>query len=210
MNIRLWAILVAVLIALGGFSWWLSNQQSGPQREEVKLPSDEKLKEITRPRAATKPKTATMQPGRVVVLNTNRGKIEFVLYEKDCPKTTARIAELVQTGAYNGVGFPRAENWVIQTDLATTEVPPMGIEVAKGLLFEKGSVGMARASEIDSNLSVFYITLEPAHHLDLHYTNFGRVIDGMDVARKITLGDRIETATLRPLTDTDRKILRKS
>ncbi len=33
----------------------------------------------------------------------------------------------------------RVENWVIQTDPARKEVPMMGIEVAKGLLFDQGS-----------------------------------------------------------------------
>jgi len=207
MNIRLWAILVALLAAMGAFSWWLSTQHSKPEREDVKMPSAKQLDEMTNPKRPKLAK-ATFQPGRVVVLNTNRGKIEFVLYEKDCPKTTARIVQLVQGGDYNGVAFPRAENWMIQTDPANREVPPIGIEVAKGLLFEKGSVGMARASDNTySNTSVFFIALEPAHHLDLRYTSLGRVISGTDVAGKIVMGDQIKTASLRPLTAADRKRL---
>jgi cyclophilin family peptidyl-prolyl cis-trans isomerase len=207
MNVRLWAILAVLLVVMGAFSWWLSTQQIRPQREEIKMPSAQKLNEMTNPKPPKLP-NATLQPGRVVVLKTNRGKIEFVLYEKDCPKTTARMVKLVQGGDYNGVTFPRAENWIIQTELANRDVQPIGIEVAKGLLFDKGSVGMARAADNTvSNTSVFFIALRPAHHLDLKYTCFGRVISGMDVAAKIVTGDQIETASLRPFTAADRKHL---
>ena len=204
MNIRLWALLAALLVACGGISWWLSQQQNRPEREAIKVP--ENLDQMANPKPV-KLKTSTLRPGRVVVLNTNRGKIEFVLYEKDCPTTTARIAKLVQSGAYGGVGFPRAEPWVIQTDPANEEVDGMAIEVAKGLLFDEGSVGMAHAGDPNSNTSVFFIALKPSHHLDLKFTDFGRVISGMEVARKIAVGDQIITATLRPFSDSDRKRL---
>ena len=41
---------------------------------------------------------------------------------------------------------------------------------------------------------------------NFQYTNFGRVIKGMGVAMRIKLGDVIKTATLRPLTQADRKL----
>lgn len=179
----------------------MNKEQMQPQRQQLQVP-----KEITDAEKQPPLKTATKDPGRVVVLNTNRGTIEFVLFEKDCPKTTARIADLVQRGKYNGVKFPRAENWVIQTEQAKEKVPPMDIEVAKDLTHAKGSVGMARPADPHMNTSVFYITLEPAHHLDLQYTNFGRVINGMDTAMKIRKGDVIKTATVRPLTAADKKL----
>jgi len=213
MNIRLWGILAILLVALGGVSWLLSRQQNAPQREEVKPPPEiakQIDKQMGRSSAPPKIKNSTHAPGRVVVLNTTRGTIEFVLFEKDCPKTTARIADLAGSGAYNGVKFPRVEGWVIQTEAAKKTVAPMGLEIAKGLTHAKGSVGMARTSDPNMNTSVFYITLEPAPHLDLQYTNFGRVIKGIDVAMKIKLGDVIKTATVRPLTDADRKLFNEA
>lgn len=207
MNIRLWGILVILLAALGGVSWLLSKQQTGPETEKLKPPSDEAVKNMNQGPKPVKLKNATKEPGRVVVLDTTRGQIEFILYEKDCPKTTKRITDLVQAGAYNGVTFPRVENWVIQTDLAKKQVPTMGIEVTNGLTHVKGTVGMARAADLNSNTSVFYITLQSAPQLDLDYTNFGRVIRGMDVATKIKLGDKIKSATLRPSTPADKQTL---
>lgn len=203
MNIRLWGLLGALVAALAATSLMLSKQKLGPERVEIKPPTQQQIEAMTKPRPV-RIKTATLQPGRVVVVHTNRGTIEFVLYEKDCPKTTTRVADLVRSGAYNGVEFTRAEDWVIQTNSATTEVQPMGIEVAKGLLFDKGTVGMAHAGDANSNTSVFFIALKPAHHLDMKFTAFGRIISGMEVARRIAVGDRIETATLRPLSKVDR------
>ena len=205
MNTKLWGLLAVLLVALGCMSWWLSVRQDGPERVPSKIPSKEQLEQMNKPRAAPEAPKASKAPGRVVVLSTNRGVIEFVLYEKDCPKTTARIAELVGGGFYNGVKFPRVENWVIQTQPAKKQVTPMGIEIVNGLTHAKGAVGMARPSDPNGNTSVFYIALEPAYHLDLQYTNFGRVTNGMDVAMKIKVGDVIKTAKLRPLTDADKK-----
>lgn len=207
MNIRLWGILVILLAALGTTSWFLSNQQSRPQSVRLKPPDPQAVEKMMGKQP--EPKKATRQPGQVVVLETSHGKIEFVLFQKDCPKTTSRIANLVAGGFYNGVTFPRVEGWVIQTDRARREVPPMGLEIAAGLTHAKGTVGMARTDDPNSNTSVFYITLEPAPHLDSRYTNFGRVIKGMDVAQKIQLNDKIRKAYLRPLTAADRLALEK-
>lgn len=209
MNSRLWGILAILLLALGGMSWYLSRQQTTPEITKLKQPSEQDMKRMTESQKPVKLKKATKEPGRVVVLNTTRGKIEFVLYEKDCPKTTTRIAELVQGGFYDGVTFPRVEGWVIQTEPAKRDVPPMGLELTQGLTHAKGTVGMARPADPNANTSVFYITLEPAPHLDSGYTNFGRVIVGMDVAAEIGLKDKITTATIRPPTAADKLALQK-
>lgn len=150
---------------------------------------------------------ATLQPGRVVELHTTKGQIDFVLFEEDTPKTSARIADLVQKGCYDGVKFPRVEpDFVIQTDACKKEEPePMGLEIAEGLKFPKGAVGMARTSDPNSNTSVFFITSEPAPHLNYDYTSFGRVIRGMDVVKNIKVGDKIEKALVREANENDIK-----
>ena len=149
---------------------------------------------------------ATLEPGRVVTLRTSRGEISFVLFEKDVPKTSKRIADLVGRGRYDGVLFERVEDWVIQTGECKKETPrPMNIEVIDGLVHAKGAVGMARSADYKSNTSVFYIVTEPQPYLDGEYTVFGRVISGMDVAMKIKIGDPIVSAQVRPMTPDDRK-----
>lgn len=207
MSIRLWGILVLLLAALGGVSVFLSGLQTRPETVKLKPPSEETMKMATAQQVELK--TATKEPGRVAVVNTARGKIEFVLFEKDCPKTTARIVQLAENGFYDGTAFPRVEDWVIQTLPANREVAPMGVELTKGLSHVRGTVGMARAQDPNSNTSVFYILLQPAPHLDSGYTNFGRVIRGMDVADKIQLNDQIKSVTVRPSTDSDKAALKK-
>ena len=50
---------------------------------------------------------------------------------------------------------------------------------------------MARAQDPDSADSQFYITLGTQPHLDHNYTVFGQVIEGMDVVRRIKVGDKM-------------------
>ena len=53
----------------------------------------------------------------------------------------------------------------------------------------RGTVAMARTDKPDSANSQFFIVFYPHFGLDHHYTNFGRVIAGMDVADAIERGE---------------------
>ena len=57
---------------------------------------------------------------------------------------------------------------------------------------------MARAQSPDSAGSQFYICLEDAHFLDHNYTVFGHVTSGLDVARRVKIGDVMQV-TIEPL-----------
>ncbi len=50
---------------------------------------------------------------------------------------------------------------------------------------------MARTDEPDSAGSQFYITLGEQHRLDKQYAVFGKVVQGLDVVKKIQIGDKI-------------------
>ena len=51
---------------------------------------------------------------------------------------------------------------------------------------------MARgADKSRNNDSQFFITKSDASWLDGEYTNFGQVIEGMDVVKKIAIGDKM-------------------
>lgn len=206
MKIWVWAALAVMIVALVGASIWVSKPEEGPRRVEVAGELERVVeKHSLEPKQDAPIKEGKMNLGRVVTLDTNKGTIEFVLFEKDCPKTTRRIADLVSGGKYDGVKFWRVESFVIQTDDAKQQVPPMGCEVLKGLNNVKGTVAMARAQSPDSNTSQFYILKEPQPHLDMSYTVFGRVIRGMDVVLGICPDDVIKRATIRPLTSADNK-----
>ena len=198
-KMRMWALLIVLLAALGGLSAWLAAPPL-PKHERVDL--NQQL-----PPSAGKVADATLEPGRVVSLSTNTGTIDFVLFEEDCPNTTSRIVSLVEEGCYDGVKFERVEEGaLIQNALCKKKVKGIDTEVRKRLTHAKGAVGMARIGrDYKSNTSVFYILMEPAPSLDLEYTVFGRVISGMDVVMKIRVGDTIRRATGRELTEADRK-----
>ena len=200
-NIKVWILLALAVGGFAGVSHLLSRTTKGYK------PQIEELKQQFPPSTRKDLKEATLSPGRVVQLNTSKGVIKFVLFEKDCPKTTKRIAELVDEGCYDHVKFGRVEkDTLIQTTKCKKDVPGMETELAKGMTHAKGSVGMARVGrDYESNTSAFYILLEPQPHLDMEYTNFGRLIRGMDVAMRIEEGDVIESAQVRPLTDADRQ-----
>jgi peptidyl-prolyl cis-trans isomerase B (cyclophilin B) len=53
------------------------------------------------------------------------------------------------------------------------------------------------AQTTPSSGSQFYITLAPQPSLDGEYTVFGQVTQGMDVAQKIAVGDKIESVTIQ-------------
>jgi peptidylprolyl isomerase len=53
----------------------------------------------------------------------------------------------------------------------------------------RGSVSMARAESPDSANSQFFIVYYPRFALDRKYTNFGRVIGGMDIVDAIAKGE---------------------
>ena len=53
----------------------------------------------------------------------------------------------------------------------------------------RGTVSMARTDQPDTANSQFFIVFYPHFALDRHYTNFGRVIAGMDIADAIVRGE---------------------
>jgi len=55
--------------------------------------------------------------------------------------------------------------------------------------FERGTVGMARASSVDSANSQFFICFDNASFLNNKYTVIGKVVQGMDVVDRINRGE---------------------
>jgi len=61
----------------------------------------------------------------------------------------------------------------------------------------EGALGMARAQSPDSAGSQFYFALQPLPQLDGNYTVFGVITDGLDVMKKLRIGDAIESVEIR-------------
>jgi cyclophilin family peptidyl-prolyl cis-trans isomerase len=137
-----------------------------------------------------------------VTLATTEGVIKFKFYPQDAPETVKRIVQLIQQGFYNGLKWHRVEpNFVIQTgDPLGTGSGGSGQKLKaefNNRRHVEGTVAMARGGDPDSADSQFYITLGTFPHLDHSYTVFGQVIEGMDVARRIKVGDKVISMSVR-------------
>lgn len=136
-----------------------------------------------------------------VRIKTAHGDIVFKLLPNVAPITVTRIQELVKVGFYNGLIFHRViPGFVIQGgDPSGTGSGGSGKKLKaefSDLVHEKGSVAMARAQDINSADSQFYISLGKHPHLDGKYTIFGKVTEGMDVLDKVKQGDKMLSVTL--------------
>jgi cyclophilin family peptidyl-prolyl cis-trans isomerase len=140
----------------------------------------------------------------IVDIVTPKGTIKMEIYKAEAPNTSANFLDLVGKGFYNGLTFHRVEDWVVQggdptgtgtgdyIDPKTHEKRLIKLEVSPALKHDSpGTVAMARTPDPDSASCQFYITLKPADFLDGKYAVFGHVIDGMDVVRKIAIGDKM-------------------
>jgi cyclophilin family peptidyl-prolyl cis-trans isomerase len=137
-----------------------------------------------------------------VIVQTSEGVIKFKFYSNDAPKTVKRLIELINKGFYNGLIFHRVvEGFVIQGG------DPLGNGTGgSGQKLEaefnarrhiEGTVAMARAADPNSADSQFYISLGTHPHLDNKYTVFAQVIEGMDVAKKIKIGDKMLSVSIQ-------------
>ena len=143
------------------------------------------------------------EKNRSAVIETDKGKTTFVLYEDQAPITTANFIGLAEDGFYNGLTFHRVEpNFVIQGgDPKGNGTGGSGkhikLEVSPDLKHgDAGAVAMARSAQPDSASSQFYITLAPTPFLDGNYAVFGRVVDGLDVVKQIRVGDKMTSVTI--------------
>lgn len=138
-----------------------------------------------------------------VILKTVKGNIVIKLYPNDAPNTVTRFLQLVQEGFYDGLKFHRVHpKFLIQTGDPTGTGNGGSGEKLKAefnkLQHIKGTVAMARKPEdVDSADSQFYMALTTLSHLDLNYTIFGQVVDGLDVLDRINLNDKIITISIQ-------------
>ena len=144
-----------------------------------------------------------MANNRTATIETNKGTIKLVLNEDLAPITTGNFIELAGKKFYDGLTFHRYEpGFVIQGGCPNgTGMGGSGknipLEVTPNLKHgDAGGVAMARSSAPNSASSQFYITLGPAAFLDGNYAVFGRVTEGLDVAKSLRAGDVMTRVTI--------------
>ena len=134
-----------------------------------------------------------LDPENMLYLDLKDGRVVIELRPDLAPNHVARIKELVRQGFYDGLKFHRViEGFMAQTgDPKGNGTGGSGRKLAAEFSKEphaRGTVSMARAQDINSGDSQFFICFAPAPFLDGQYTIWGRVISGMDFVDKIKKG----------------------
>ena len=142
-----------------------------------------------------------------IVIKTNKGSIEGVIYASKTPLNAANFLNLAKRGYYNGITFHRViPNFMIQGgDPTGTGSGGPGYkfedEIAPGLKHDgPGYFSMANAGP-GTNGCQFFITHVPTPHLDGKHSVFGEVTKGQDVVNKIAKGDKITSIAILDPTD---------
>ena len=148
-----------------------------------------------------------------IKIETSQGVIVAELDSGKAPITVKNVLSYVHSGLYDGTIFHRViEGFMIQgggfddnMEMKET-LPPIKNEAGNGLKNDKGTLAMARTSEVDSATAQFFINL--ADNGFLNHTNetssgfgyavFGKVVEGMDVVEKI---GKVKTGNFRGMAD---------
>jgi peptidylprolyl isomerase len=138
----------------------------------------------------------SVEPENILALDlSNGGRVLIRLMPAWAPGHIERIKTLVGQGFYNGIVFHRViDGFMAQTGDPTgtgaggSQLPDLKAEF-NYIPHVRGSVSMARTDQPDTANSQFFIVFYPRFALDHRYTNFGRVIAGMDLVDSIQRGE---------------------
>ncbi|HLY52345.1 MAG TPA: peptidylprolyl isomerase [Steroidobacteraceae bacterium] len=133
----------------------------------------------------------------MIRFETSHGDFTVELFAKEAPATVENFLKYVDDGFFDGTIFHRiVPGFVIQgggltADFANKKTrAPIRNEAKNGLKNTRGSLSMARTSDVNSATSQFFVNLRDNAFLDhgprdFGYAVFGRVSDGMEVVDKI-------------------------
>jgi cyclophilin family peptidyl-prolyl cis-trans isomerase len=136
----------------------------------------------------------------MVRFQTSQGDFTIELFPKEAPQTVENFLRYVSEEFFDGTIFHRViPGFVIQgggltPDMGTKQThAPVKNESDNGLKNKRGTLSMARTSDINSATSQFFVNLKDNDFLDHKpgqhgYAVFGRVTEGMDVIDRIAAG----------------------
>jgi cyclophilin family peptidyl-prolyl cis-trans isomerase len=139
-------------------------------------------------------------------ITTAKGDITFTLFPDKVPLTVTNFLTLAKSGFYDGIKFHRIiPDFMAQVgdpltkddskkDLWGTGGPGYTIEDEFDPTLKhdtEGTVSMANTGQPATGGSQFFITFGSTPWLDGKHAVFGKVISGMDVLRKLEIGDSI-------------------
>lgn len=137
-----------------------------------------------------------------VLLKTSKGDITVELFQDKAPISVKNFLSYVDDKFYDGTIFHRViRGFMVQGGGMTADMheksakPPIKNEAGNGLKNLRGTLAMARTSEIDSATCQFFINLADNAFLDhqqgdpdkFGYAVFGKVVAGMDVVDAIAM-----------------------
>ena len=154
------------------------------------------------------------KPNNIVVLNAECGNVIIELYPEISPNGVERFKKLISLKAYDNVAFHRViKDKLVQAgdlefgkkgklDYGRIGTGKSGLGTIKSEVdaefdFKKGSVGLARSLQYDTEDSQFFIILDDEPLFEGEYTPVGKVIYGIKVLEKIRYSHRSEYV-LRP------------
>ena len=143
-----------------------------------------------------------LNPENIAILNTNCGNVIIELYPNIAPKGVERFKKLIKLGSYDNAAFHRViEKKLIQAgdleygkrenlDYGKVGSGESGLGTIKSELdgkfkYDRGSVGLARTFELNTEDSQFFIILKDEPLFEGEYTPIGKVIYGLDVLETI-------------------------
>jgi len=153
-------------------------------------------------------------PSNIVILNVGCGNVIIELYPEISPNGVERFKTLIKSKSYDDVAFHRViKDKLVQAgdlefgkkgniDYGKIGTGKSGLgtiksEIDKEFDFSKGSVGLARTQQYDTEDSQFFIILQDEPLYEGEFTPIGKVIYGIKVLEKIKYLDKSEYV-LRP------------
>ena len=138
--------------------------------------------------------TSVAATGKTLLLETSQGQVEIKLLPDVAPNHVKRIAELVDSGFYDGIIFHRViPGFMAQTgDPTGTGMGGSGKNLDAEFSdyeYREGTVGMARSMSLNSADSQFFICFDGCGHLTGQYTVWGQVENGMETVEKLAIGE---------------------
>jgi cyclophilin family peptidyl-prolyl cis-trans isomerase len=142
---------------------------------------------------------------KYMLVDTAKGSFKIQLYTDPADKVAdvvRNFADKARAGYFNGKTFHRVEDWVVQGG------DPLGNGQGGGSIaaeynqkpFGRGAVGVASKAGGGSQIndSQWFVVKDAAAATGLvgQYSNFGQVVEGMDVVDKLAVGDVMTKVTV--------------
>ena len=149
-------------------------------------------------------------PENTIIMETTQGKVVIQLLPDVAPGHVARIKELANEGAYDGVVFHRVINdFMAQTGdvqfgkkggasfnparagMGGSDKPDLKAEFSN-MSHVRGTCSMARSQMPNLANSQFFICFADSPWLNKQYSVWGQVIEGMENVDKIKRGEPVQ------------------